>query len=487
MPPIDIAQRLRALESRKRAAETLLDAARLGLLPGVSTGNALPERAPQPRAADRFLSAFPEWQAQTHDGLRVLTRCIDVLPGRIAGQQLRLPIPPDDAFPDRFLPAPDNYSFFLPPRASGPASLCPGEVAFLDTETTNLSAGPGTLAFLVGVGAWRDDPTDGWVFRLEQYFIEDYEHEPALLHLLRERLAGVRVLVHYNGRSFDVPLLRARARMNRMPVDWLDGPAPFDLLTPARRLWSGSLDSVSLKSVESHVLGIDRGPDVSGAEIPAIYQDFLRAQRTDALRRVLHHHAQDIVSLGALLGHLGRAVRAPLGGGLHRGGEFIGLARWYRKQGNRAAALPLYLRALECADVASREDDLQWEVATIFRQLGRWEEALALWQGLCRRPLATWLRAWEAVAKYHEHTRKCPEDALRAVLECLERADREAELAALTGPTSRFGVLNDRQRAGLEKRARRLLGRVSSAHPRTSLFKDSSSDLEHRLALIRLI
>ncbi|MCX7625649.1 MAG: ribonuclease H-like domain-containing protein, partial [Candidatus Sumerlaeaceae bacterium] len=148
-------------------------------------------------------------------------------------------------------------------------------MAFLDTETTGLGGVTGTYAFLVGIGFFRLEWPEGAAtpqrahFVCEQYFMEDYPHEAAMLELVAARLREFDMLVTFNGAGYDLPLLQARATLNRKRLP-LNLPH-LDLLWPARRLWRRRLGSCSLASLERHVLGVRRTNDVPGAEIPYIY------------------------------------------------------------------------------------------------------------------------------------------------------------------------------------------------------------------------
>ncbi|MGA9255077.1 MAG: ribonuclease H-like domain-containing protein, partial [Candidatus Sulfotelmatobacter sp.] len=102
---------------------------------------------------------------------------------------------------------------------------------FLDTETTGLAGGSGTYAFLVGIAWW-----EGGGLEIEQFFMREYSEERSLLFALAERIAERPVLVTFNGKSFDWPLLETRYRMSRK----LSPPVPrahLDFLHPARNLW----------------------------------------------------------------------------------------------------------------------------------------------------------------------------------------------------------------------------------------------------------
>ena len=97
----------------------------------------------------------------------------------------------------------------LAPKASD-AVADPSQWLFLDTETTGLMGGTGTYPFLVGIAWW-----DAGGLQIEQFFMRELSEEHALLVTLAERMAARPVLVTFNGKSFDWPLLETRYRMTR--------------------------------------------------------------------------------------------------------------------------------------------------------------------------------------------------------------------------------------------------------------------------------
>src|SRR5216683_8339048 len=167
----------------------------------------------------------------------------------------------------------------------------PREWAFLDTETTGLAGGTGTCAFLVGVG--RITPEG---FRVRQFFMRDYGEEASVLDALARHLAPFRVLITYNGLTFDQPLLETRYRLNRArpPFARLEH---LDLLFGARRLWKLRFESCRLVDLESQILGVEREGDLPGALIPYVYFEYLRTREAARLLPIFHHNAIDILSL----------------------------------------------------------------------------------------------------------------------------------------------------------------------------------------------
>ena len=166
---------------------------------------------------------------------------------------------------------------------------------FLDTETTGLSHGAGTVAFLVGVGY-----ADGDALVVEQYLMRDYADEPELIDRLSARMAGFDCVCTFNGRTFDMPLLEARFTMCRMRERWR-ALENLDLLPPARRAWKLRLGSCRLGNLEAEILGMPRQDDLPGSEVPARYFEFLKTGDESLLADIIAHNRQDIATLATLL------------------------------------------------------------------------------------------------------------------------------------------------------------------------------------------
>lgn len=179
-------------------------------------------------------------------------------------------------------------------------SVDPSRLLFLDTETTGLSGGSGTLPFLVGLAFFEEG-----TLVIEQLQLASPGQERPLLVHLGERLATASALVSFNGRSFDWPLLKTRFVMNRLvaPIP----PAHLDLLHASRRVLRHSQPEVRLASIERAVLGVRRVGDLEGAQVPAAWFDYLRTGRVAGLARVLEHNLQDLKSTVALLAWLAEA------------------------------------------------------------------------------------------------------------------------------------------------------------------------------------
>ncbi|MGD8848523.1 MAG: ribonuclease H-like domain-containing protein, partial [Anaerolineales bacterium] len=170
------------------------------------------------------------------------------------------------------------------------------DLVFLDTETTGLAGGAGTIAFLVGLGVFTRQG-----FELRQYFLRDPGEEKSMLLALEQDLTSRAAFVTFNGRAFDVPLLEMRFNLGARKRWPLSKWPHFDLLYPSRRLWRRTLSNCRLGTIEMQVLDVQRtDEDVPGALIPGMYLDYLRSGDATEMRKVVYHNAVDILSLVGL-------------------------------------------------------------------------------------------------------------------------------------------------------------------------------------------
>ena len=295
-------------------------------------------------------------------------------------------------------------------RAEAPAADSRG-LLFLDTETTGLAGGTGTYAFLVGVGR-----LDGDRVVVAQYFMRDFDEEPALLAGLAPLLEQAAGVVTFNGSGFDLPLLETRFVLARRR--WPSLPAHLDLLRPARRVFAPRCTDCRLTTLEREVIGLEREDDVPGALIPALYFDFLRSRRAAPLVRVFDHNRHDVLSLVALLGWLGRALATPD----HLDAEDLaGLGHLWEPV-DLERALACYRAALGGALAGHTAHRVRLRLARWEKRAARWDRACALWEVASRHD-AFDREPWEELAKFHEHRRRDLRTARATVAEALELAD----------------------------------------------------------------
>ncbi len=357
--------------------------------------------------------------------------------------------------PEPCAATPDAVRLLLPPvparakRGTG-SSMSYDELAdparwlFLDTETTGLAGGTGTYAFLVGVAWW-----EAGGLQVEQFFMRDHGEEHAVLTALNERLAERGMLVTFNGKSFDWPLLETRYTMTRVIHPRVPA-AHLDLLHPARQLWKLRLGSVRLSELERHVLGAERlgwsrQRDIDSALIPQIYFDYLRGASPEPLAGVFQHNQMDLRGLAALAGRIFGLLQAaeqvtqrdasslqagtPHDRSKEDGLELFGLSRIHQRRGEAARAQRLYERAIDAGLPRGVDASARRELALLARRQGDYARAAGLWEELVGAQHAAPLqrqdgksrRAWyeevhaiealEQLAIHYEHRAREPHRA----------------------------------------------------------------------------
>ena len=287
---------------------------------------------------------------------------------------------------------------------------------FLDTETTGLSGGTGTYPFLVGLAWW-----DGGGLQVEQFFMRDHSEEHSVLLALKERLVERPVLVTFNGKSFDWPLLDTRYRMTRSISAHLPA-AHLDLLHPARHLWRLRLGSVRLAELEWHVLGKRREADVISELIPQIYFNYLSGGAPDPLVPVFLHNQMDLVGLAALAARMFSLLAGPEAAGADAF-EFYGMPRILERRGEASRARGLYTRAIAGHLPRAVGRTARLALARLAKRQGDFELATSLWMEL-RGALPDGILAYEELAKYYEHRVGEPRRAAELMGEALAELRR---------------------------------------------------------------
>ena len=186
-------------------------------------------------------------------------------------------------------------------RAVAEASPAPERVLFLDIETAGLSAN--TYAFLVGLMYFHRDQ-----FHVEQVFARDYTEEEGMLRHVRETLGRFDTVVTYNGASFDLPFIRTRMSVHRIPD--LDPVGSVDLLHSSRRVFREMLPNCRLVTVERHLRGVDRVDDIPSRFIPRAYHEYVRTKDARIMRNVVYHNRMDLFTMAVILNHLGDGAGA---------------------------------------------------------------------------------------------------------------------------------------------------------------------------------
>jgi len=281
----------------------------------------------------------------------------------------------------------------------------PARWLFLDTETTGLAGGTGTYPFLVGIAWW-----DAGGLQVEQFFMRDFSEEHSLLHELAARLAERPVLVTFNGKSFDWPLLENRFTMTRS-ISTPQLAAHLDLLHPARALWKLRLGSVRLVELERHVLdaprlGWHREDDVASALIPQCYFDYLRFGTGQPLAGVVKHNQMDLRGLAALFVKINSLLDSrDKGFGDTDSLDLFGLSKFLHRKGEKELAHSACAHALDAGLPAEFRPLATRELALMAKRRGERERAATLWHELVANPQETIL-ACEQLAMHFERNER---------------------------------------------------------------------------------
>lgn len=316
------------------------------------------------------------------------------------------------------------------------------KLLYLDTETTGLSGGAGTVAFLVGTGFFEGD-----YFVIRQYFMRDYDEEAAMLEELTQLFARHRGFVTFNGKAFDINLLQSRFISNRFRPSFKDLPN-LDLLYPSRRVWGLKLESCRLSSLEENILSEYRVDDIPGAQIPYVYFKYLEDKDAREIERVISHNESDILSMVSLLTKLSDMMSNPFSE-TDGGFELLGVGRLFEANGRTE-------KQLECLEACTESDLFSVRVQAvkrltgIYKRSGSYEQALDHWEAVdAENPEFETFHLIE-MAKYYEHKAKNLQMAIRVV----DKAIQNCLNAGLSG---------SRQFDELQKRKNRLERKIKSA------------------------
>lgn len=289
--------------------------------------------------------------------------------------------------------------------------ISPERLRFFDLETTGLSGGTGTIAFLAAVGRCVEEG-----FEIAQLFIDDFPGEGAfvesLVGMLREG-----VVVSYNGKSFDMPLLRTRCVMNAVALPQLPH---IDALFTSRRLWKRVYGGAALGLLEREVLGVEREEDLPGSMIPDAWLDFARTGESRIMGLALSHNAVDVLSLARLVARAQAVFDEPRSSLARSDLDRAGLGRILIAAGRAG-------EGEELLEAAAGEGDGRAALMLMrrYRLAGRLED--------CARALSLLPEGYAAAierAKFHERLSgdlAAAEAAARAVLELAQdKEEREA-------------------------------------------------------------
>lgn len=323
----------------------------------------------------------------------------------------------------------------------------PRQWLFLDTETTGLAGGTGTYPFLVGIAWW-----DAGGLEVEQFFMREHSEELSLLEALAERMAERPVLVTFNGKSFDWPLLETRYRMTRT-IRTPKPAAHLDFLHPARNLWRLRIGSVRLQDLERHVLGWNRGPDMMSDLIPSLYFDFLRGGAPEPLVPIFYHNQMDLRGLAGVATRI-LSILADSETEGRDAFELYGVSRICERRGHATRARRLYQQSIDLELPAETARAARHALARMAKREGDFSTARELWEGMLGNSREGF-EAYKQLAIHYEHRTRDHHLAAEIVRKALAEL-RRAERLGLIAP-----VAHRQRKEQLEKRLARIEGKAA--------------------------
>ncbi|MDZ7316746.1 MAG: ribonuclease H-like domain-containing protein [candidate division KSB1 bacterium] len=332
--------------------------------------------------------------------------------------------------------------------AKGFENLTAQDLLFIDTETTGVAGGTGTYVFLIGIGR-----LDGDEFVVKQLLMNDFCHEEAFLEAFSDEIAAANCLITYNGKSFDLPLIKTRLLLNRKETRDLELLPHIDLLIPVRRLWKKSLPSCALADVEANILRYNRVNDIPGWAIPQVYFDYLRSQDFQEILHVLRHNVQDILSLAALSAYLGRVSKRETN---LSHVDPLWMFRIYCQLGKEEDALQFLPEAPVSIDEStSANERLLLEKALLLKRMNRFRESNMLFEQLLSSRQLGKIACIE-LAKFYEHKAK----DYRKALELMIQVEKRYEMLSLLVNIDQADAICDYE---WERRKLRLRQKINQA------------------------
>ena len=282
---------------------------------------------------------------------------------------------------------------------------------FLDTETTGL--GSVACPFLIGVSYFEDN-----CLVLDQYFMRDIDDEACVLEEIVSKYSNMTV-ISYNGKSFDVPLIKARCVLNAVNCKNF-ATKQTDLLHLCRRIWKKRLENCKLSTIEEEILKLKREDDIPGSEIPEMYKRYLESGNGQEMLKVIEHNESDVVSMSVILCRLIRIFGDPTNQ-LDNISDIMHLGESYYAKKDFERSLECFEAALNGSKDAITSYNCMKYMSFIHKKNKEYDLAVELWQRMDRL-MGNAVLPLEELAKYYEHIQK---DITKA-LDCAQRARKNA-------------------------------------------------------------
>jgi len=269
------------------------------------------------------------------------------------------------------------------------------DLVFIDTETSGLGGGTGTVAFMVGLGFFDDSG-----FVVNQYFLANPDHEFSLLTKTIAGISGHKIIVSYNGSSFDLPVLKSRFSLNRIDSPF-KSTKHLDLLHLSRKLWKLRLGVCKLRDIESGILDFKRKEEeVPGWMVPQLYFDFLKNGDGRPMEGVFYHNCMDVLSLAAIFIHAADLFSQPIEDMNLQPHDVISMAKVFEKIGMLDKSSFLYQYCIQEDIPRALIPSMMLNFGNLYKKIGQADRAIRLWELSFENGN---IYAAIEIAKYYEH------------------------------------------------------------------------------------
>lgn len=336
---------------------------------------------------------------------------------------------------------------------SGDDSLADFDVKnalFLDTETTGLSQSAGSYAFLIGLGFFRDEE-----FVIQQVFMHHPEDEPALISWLEAFLKRFTALVTFNGKQYDIPLIKTRFLMNGLSFP-INQVKHVDLLHIARRLWRLRLRWCNLINLEHRLLEFNRVDDIPGADIPQVYTEYRETANANILAMVFHHNRLDILTMVSLFSLINEYFKENRDESTLPQADLYSMAKVYRDRHLSNDAISLFQRVIDEQSEPQFRYSAMKDLSLLLKRQGKQNDAVECWKTMTREQSEFDVLPFIELAKYYEHQQKDFSAAIKVCKKCLNQLDNSSK------------YMNYGQRIQIEEEINHRLKRLNKKNNRES-------------------
>ncbi len=280
---------------------------------------------------------------------------------------------------------------------------------FIDLETTGLSGGTGVIAFLVGLGFYRDDK-----FYVAQFFLGELAEEERMIQELGQFFSEMNFqsVVTFNGKVFDMPLLETRFILHKQPFILSELPH-LDFLFPARSLWRHKHESCRLSHLAREVVEAGRSEDIPSAEIPSRYFQYLNTGNFELIEPILYHNQEDILSLLGVIIVGSFIFSEEKEKKLTDAMDLYGAGRVMENVGKAEKSVHFFKRALARGLSDELSLSAKKKISYYFKKNQEWKSAVSLWKEMTSSDTQSkdLLLSFRELAMYLEHKEKKYEEA----------------------------------------------------------------------------